>query len=170
MCQLQRLVAPHYTAQTRKYYLVFLDMTTLFPLINLHTIPHNDKAKTSFKNICKCIKNEKLKYQIYISIQTLYSVPFWSTFGSDYSLDYSWVWATSLANLYLGSFSHFSLQTFSSSVRLDGERRLVVLNFFNLRMMEATVFFGIFNAADIFWYPSPDLCLNTILSRSSTDN
>ena len=26
------------------------------------------------------------------------------------------------------------------------------------------------NAADIFWYPSPDLCLDTILSRNSTDN
>ena len=36
--------------------------------------------------------------------------------------------------------------------------------------MEATVFLGTFNAGDIFWYPSPDLCLNIILSRSSTDN
>jgi hypothetical protein len=33
-------------------------------------------------------------------------------------------------------------------------------------MMEANVFL---NAADVFWYPSPDLCLDTILSRSSTD-
>ena len=32
---------------------------------------------------------------------------------------------------------------------------LVVPNFFHLRMMEATVFLGTFNAADIFWYPSP---------------
>ena len=31
--------------------------------------------------------------------------------------------ATSLAHLYLGSFSHSSLQILSSSVRLDGERR-----------------------------------------------
>ena len=30
-------------------------------------------------------------------------------------------------------------------------RVLVVLNFFHLRMMEATVFLGNFNAADIFW-------------------
>jgi hypothetical protein len=49
-------------------------------------------------------------------------------------------------------------------------RVLVVPNFFQLRMMEATVFLGTFNAADIFWYPSPDLCLDKILSRSSTDN
>ena len=28
---------------------------------------------------------------------------------------------------------------------------------------------GTFNAADIFWYTSPDLCLDTIPSRSSTD-
>ena len=34
---------------------------------------------------------------------------------------------------------------------------LVVPNFFHLRMMEAIVFFGTFNAADIFWYPSSDL-------------
>jgi hypothetical protein len=46
---------------------------------------------------------------------------------------------------------------------------LVVPNFFHLRMMEATVFLGTFNAAEMFWYPSPDLCLDTILSRSSTD-
>ena len=31
--------------------------------------------------------------------------------------------ATSLAHLYLGSFSHSSLQILSSSTRLDGERR-----------------------------------------------
>ena len=37
-------------------------------------------------------------------------------------------------------------------------------------MMEATMFLGTFNAADIVWYPSPDLCLDTILSLSSTDN
>jgi hypothetical protein len=31
------------------------------------------------------------------------------------------------------------------------------------------VFLGTFNAADIFSYPSPDLCFETILSPSSTD-
>ena len=35
-------------------------------------------------------------------------------------------------------------------------RVLVVPNFFHLRMMEATVFLGTYNAADIFLYPSPD--------------
>ena len=49
-------------------------------------------------------------------------------------------------------------------------RVLVVPNFFHLRMMEAIVFLGTFNAADIFRYPSPDLCLDTILSQSSTVN
>uniref|UniRef100_A0A8C7FVT1 Uncharacterized protein n=1 Tax=Oncorhynchus kisutch TaxID=8019 RepID=A0A8C7FVT1_ONCKI len=29
---------------------------------------------------------------------------------------------------------------------------------------------GPLNAAEMFWYPSPDLCLDTILSRSSTHN
>uniref|UniRef100_A0A8C7VMJ6 DNA (cytosine-5-)-methyltransferase n=1 Tax=Oncorhynchus mykiss TaxID=8022 RepID=A0A8C7VMJ6_ONCMY len=49
-------------------------------------------------------------------------------------------------------------------------RVLVVPNFIHLRMMEATVFLGTFIAAEIFWYPSSDLSLDTILSRSSTDN
>ena len=49
-------------------------------------------------------------------------------------------------------------------------RVLVVPNYFHLRLMEATVFLGTFNAADLFWYSSPDLYLDTILSRSSTDN
>ncbi|KAK3535077.1 hypothetical protein QTP70_003027 [Hemibagrus guttatus] len=49
-------------------------------------------------------------------------------------------------------------------------RVLVVPNFFHLQMMEATVLIGSFNAAEIFLYPSPDLCLDTILSQSSTDN
>ena len=42
---------------------------------------------------------------------------------------------------------------------------LVIPNFFHLRMMEATVFLGNFNTAEMFWYPSPDLCLDTILCR-----
>ena len=46
-------------------------------------------------------------------------------------------------------------------------RVLAVPNVFRFRM---TVFLRTFNDADIFWYPTPDLCLGTILSRSSTDN
>ena len=37
-------------------------------------------------------------------------------------------------------------------------------------LMKATVFLGTFNAANIFWCPSPDLCLDTVLSRSTMDN
>ena len=37
-------------------------------------------------------------------------------------------------------------------------------------MMEATGLIRTFDAAQIIWYPSPDLCLDTILSRRSTDN
>jgi hypothetical protein len=47
-------------------------------------------------------------------------------------------------------------------------RVLVDANFFHLRMMGATVFLGTFNASEMFWYPSPDLCLDIILSWSST--
>ncbi|KAK3571127.1 hypothetical protein QTP86_001921 [Hemibagrus guttatus] len=49
-------------------------------------------------------------------------------------------------------------------------RVLVVPNFFHLRMMEANVLIGTFNDAEIFLYPSPDLCLDKILSLRSTDN
>ena len=49
-------------------------------------------------------------------------------------------------------------------------RVLVVPNFFHLRMMEATVFFETFNAAEMFWYRSLDLCLDITLSQSFTDN
>ena len=45
-------------------------------------------------------------------------------------------------------------------------RVLVVPNFFHLRM-KATVFLGTLKAAE---YPSPDLCLDTILYLRSTDN
>jgi len=49
-------------------------------------------------------------------------------------------------------------------------RVLVVAHFFHLWMIEATVLIGTFNAAEMFLYPSPDLCLDTILSQRSTDN
>ena len=45
----------------------------------------------------------------------------------------------------------------------------VVPIFFYLWMMEATVLIGTFNAAEMFMYLYPDLCLNTTLSQSSTD-
>ena len=48
---------------------------------------------------------------------------------------------------------------------LDLRRLMVVPNLFHLRMMEATVLLGAFNAADIFLCASSDLCL----SRRSTD-
>ena len=41
---------------------------------------------------------------------------------------------------------------------------------FHFLMMELTVLLGTFNTLEIVLYPSPDLCLLTILSRSSTDS
>ena len=49
-------------------------------------------------------------------------------------------------------------------------RVLVVPKLFHLRMMEATVLLGTFNAAEMFLYPSPDLCLYTILFQSTMGN
>ncbi|KAI3351059.1 hypothetical protein L3Q82_005626 [Scortum barcoo] len=61
-----------------------------------------------------------------------------------------------------------------STESLDGRpalgRVLVVLNIFHLWMMEATVLIGTFKAAEIFLYPSPDLCCKTILSLRSTNS
>ena len=66
-----------------------------------------------------------------------------------------------------------TMALFPRLLTLDGRpalgRVLVVLNFFHLRMMEATVLIGTFKAAERFLYPFPDLFLKTILSRRSTD-
>jgi hypothetical protein len=69
-----------------------------------------------------------MKYHIYISIQTLVTqyvseaplaaISALSRLGYD---------ATSLAHLYLGTFSHSSLQVLSSSVRLDGDCRCTAI-------------------------------------------
>ena len=56
-----------------------------------------------FRNVCKSIK--KLKLIIYISLQTLYSVLCWSTFGSEHS-DY-WVWCYKLGTPVFGEFLPF---------------------------------------------------------------
>ena len=44
-------------------------------------------------------------------------------------------------------------------------RVLVVPNLFHLWIMEAIVLIGTLNAADIFLYPSPDLCLDVPVSE-----
>ena len=67
------------------------------------------------------------KYHIYISIQTLYSVLCWTTLAAITASSLLGYDATSLAHLYLGSFSHSSLQILSSSVRLDRERRCTAI-------------------------------------------
>ena len=59
------------------------------------------------RNVCKCIKSKKRKYDIYISIQTLYSVLCWNTFGSDYSHEPSWVWLCKLGTPVFGEFNPF---------------------------------------------------------------
>ena len=76
----------------------------------------------------------------------------------------------------LGSWSPPWLRPFSPNCSVWPGRQpslgrvLVVLNFFHWRMMEATVSLGTFNTAEMFCFPSPDLCIDTILSRSSMVN
>jgi hypothetical protein len=77
------------------YSLILKCIKSFFSLIKLHTIPHNDKLKT---------ENDKL---FYISIQTLHSVHSWSTFGSDYSLESSWVWLYKIGTPVFGEFLPF---------------------------------------------------------------
>jgi hypothetical protein len=58
-----------------RYSLILKCLNCLFfSLINVNTTSHNDKAKRVYFNSYKCVINKKLKYHIYISIQTLYSV------------------------------------------------------------------------------------------------
>ena len=91
-------------------------LNSIFHLINLHTIPHKDSKK---------------RYEMCYEISHLhkYSDPLLSTL-----LKHLWQRlsvlgydATSLAHLYLGSFSHSSLQILSSSVRLDREHRCTAI-------------------------------------------
>ena len=65
----------------------------------------------------------KWKYYIYISIQTFTQYFFEASLAAFTISSLLGCDATSLAHLYLGSFSHSSLQILSSSVRMDGERR-----------------------------------------------
>jgi hypothetical protein len=52
--------------------------------------------------------NVKLKYHIYISIQTPYSLLCWRNCGSDYCLVSSWVWSYKLGTPVFGEFLPFS--------------------------------------------------------------
>jgi hypothetical protein len=103
-----------------RYSLILKCIISIFSLINLHTKPHNDKVKQVFRNVL-FITNKNRTYDIYISIQNLTQyfdkVPLAEITASSL-LGYD---ATNLAHLYLGSFSHSSLQIPLSSVRLDGE-------------------------------------------------
>ena len=65
------------------------------------------KQKQVFGNVCKCINMSKWKYHIYKSIQTLYSVLRWSTFGSNYSLECSLVWRFKLGTPVFGDILPF---------------------------------------------------------------
>ena len=55
------------------------------------------KWKMFSRNFYKLIKNKTLKYHMYKSIQTLYSILCWSTFSSGYSLQSSQVWCYKLS-------------------------------------------------------------------------
>ena len=74
--------------------------------------PIMTKQKLVFRNVCKLIENKTTE----ITHLHKYSDPLLSTL---LSVGYD---ATSVAYLYLGSFSHFSLQILSNSVRLGEER------------------------------------------------
>ena len=66
---------------------------------------NNEKIISLLKN--EFINKEKLKYHIDISIQTLYSVLSWSTFGTNYSLESSWVWCDKFCTPGFGDFLPF---------------------------------------------------------------
>ena len=84
----------------------------------------------------------------YISILALYSVLCWSTFCID---------TTSLAHLYLGSFTHSSLQILSSSVRLDAERCCTAI-FRSLQRCSIGFKFELWLGHSKTFVPKPPLC------------
>jgi hypothetical protein len=68
-------------------------MTSQYPIMTSQ-YPKMTKQKLVFRSVCKCIK----------SIQNLYSVLCWSTFGSDYSLKSSWILGYKLGTPVFGEF------------------------------------------------------------------
>ena len=104
---------------------LFPHFVTLQPKIYTQ-YPIMTKQKQAFRNVCKRII-KKLQNYIYTSLQTLYSVLCWSTLAALTTSSLLGHDATSLAHLYLGSFSHSSLQILSSSVRLDGKHRCIAI-------------------------------------------
>jgi hypothetical protein len=93
-----------------------LVLNCIFFLINLHTIPRNDKAKTAFlemfANVLKIRSGNFRPFTQYFVEAPSAAITASSLLGFD---------ATSLAHLYLRSISHSSLQILSSSVRSDEE-------------------------------------------------
>ena len=77
------------------------------------------KQKQDCRNFCTFIKKDKLKHHIDISIQTLYSVLSWSSFGSEYSLESSWVWRNKLSTPEFEDFLPFFSTDLLKLYRLD---------------------------------------------------
>ena len=87
----------------------FLHFVTLQPYSNIDYIviffsPIYTQYPIMTKQKHVCGNLSKLKYDIYICIQTLYSVVCWSTFGSDYS---SWLWRYKLGTPVFWEFLPF---------------------------------------------------------------
>ncbi len=77
-----------------------------FFFLNLHSVPHNGKVKTILEMSVNLLKRKNGNH-IYISIQTLYSVLSWSTYGRNYSLESFWVWHNKICTPGLGDFLTF---------------------------------------------------------------
>ena len=86
-----------------------------FFLVKVHTIPQNDGILDIFENVFTKVFRPFTQYFVKAPLAAITAS---SLLGYD---------ATSLAHLYLGSFSHSSLQILSSSVRLDGECRCTAI-------------------------------------------
>ncbi len=98
----------------------------------LQTIPHNDKVKEICLKSLQIYKNKKMGKKKK-SHAHKYSQPLLNTLLKHLwhqlqpQVFLSMMLNTSLAHLFLGSFSHSSLQDLSSSIRLDGKRRCTAI-------------------------------------------
>ena len=97
---------------------------SFFPSSIYTQYPIMTKQKQVFSNVCKFIlkKNVHLKCHVYVGIFRPFTQYFGAPLAAITASSLLGCDPTSLAHLYLWSFSHSSLQILSSAVRLDGER------------------------------------------------
>jgi len=133
-----------------------------FSVTDSNKIPHHDSENTFLEIFTNSLKMKSYCINKYSNPWVILCS---SAFGNDYSFESSWV---CMYQLCPSGFGDFLILPCSLGGRPALGRVWVVPCSFHFLMMELIVLLGTFNILEIILYPSPDLCLLTILSRSST--